>query len=128
MLVVSVVLIILFISYRFWVFKNGVEEYIRKMGGIKEVYSGFVNKLLDEGFEVRETTPNSVYLHCGTGVGKIGAELVATGKKKAEINMGEELPTAQKSEAKAKIGVNSNQEKIAEDLLSEMPSRKTILG
>lgn len=93
------------------------------------MYSGFVDTLKNEGLEVRELTSNSVYLHYGSTNGKIGAELIVTGPQKAEVTMGQETPLGRNHEEKKVIRSSSSsvQANVAEEMLSSMPLRESIL-
>ena len=116
-----------FIAYRFFRYKQDVEKHVRRRGGVDEVYSDFVSFLKERGFEIKELTSNSVYLHFGNEIGKIGAEIVVVGKEKAEISMGETTAIGHEHETTVTIGPNANQREMARAMLSQMPFHKEIL-
>lgn len=128
-LVIGALLVVGYILYRFLSWKRSVEKDVERRGGIKSVYEGFVDTLKERGLEVKELTPNSIYLHYGNQNGKIGAQLIVTGREKAEVTMEEETPTGEKHEVGKVItsGSASAQSKVAEEMLSQMPSREVIL-
>ena len=115
------------IAYRFLLYKKDVEKSVQRRGGVDKLYSGFVSFLKERGFEIKELTSNSVYLHFGNEVGKIGAEIVVVAKEKAEISMGETTAIGHEHETTVTIGPNANQREMARAMLAQMPFHQEIL-
>ena len=73
----------------FFGFRRRMIQHVREQGGMYELYKHFVDIFLEDGFQLREVTNDSLYLHYGTNEGKIGVQIIQCSIEKVEIVFGE---------------------------------------
>lgn len=76
----------------FFGFRKKMIQYVQEHGGMYELYKLFVDILLEDGFQLREVTNDSLYVHYGTDKGKIGIQIIQGSIEKIQIIVAEELP------------------------------------
>ena len=76
----------------FFKFRNKIKQFVREQGGMYELYKVFVDLFINDGFQLREVTNDSLYIHYGSENGKIGIQIIQTSIERIEIIIGEELP------------------------------------
>ena len=125
------VLILAVVAYSFYEFaqhRKSVVGEVTSRGGVSAVYADFVSFFTDKGFRVRELTSDSIYLHYGTSIGKVGVQLIVVGHDKAEVIMSEEMATGHRNDANSSLGPGSNQKEVARSTLGRLRFQEQILS
>lgn len=111
--------------FGFFKSKSKLTKFVQAKGGMHELYKNFVELFQSEGFQIREVTYDSIYLHYGSSESKVGIQLVQINLQEVQIVIGEEARNGQSNNLKLKASTNLNPRPTFETVLKGL--KYTIL-
>ncbi|NGP90225.1 hypothetical protein [Fodinibius halophilus] len=99
--------------------RKEIHKTVEQEGGMYELYKDFVDYFKEQDFQIREINDDSLYLHYGTSVGKVGIQIIQTAPRKAEILMGCEMRSGKSHEATIKVNTHENQNAMVDRLIEK---------
>ena len=81
--------------FSFFSARGDMIKFIRSMGGMHTVYKDLIESFQSIGFQIREVSDDSIYLHYGTSESKCGIQLVQIDRQNVQLVVGEETKQGQ---------------------------------